>query len=141
MLCTIAESDGSDEEELFIVRKRAVKKDPSKESLKIKRAKIIQIHRPVLAGARFTKEIVSLSETGVLKIDVRVIKYDKPTMELIKKLGIDRSKLYIQNSSGSYLYWTCTMARTLFTVFLEQLYDNNTLTILSNGGLPAVLIT
>ena len=122
MLAAIAESDGSDEEELFIVqgrKRRAVKSDPSKETLK--RAKIVQIQRPVLVGARFTKEVLSLSKKGVLKIDGRqVIKYDKPTMDLIKKLGINRSKLTVKNSSGAYIHYGKDALHSVLGAALKQ---------------------
>jgi hypothetical protein len=97
-------------EKLFLVKgrkKRAAKSDPAKPPVKRskKNVEITEVSRPIVSGARFTNQVVSLSYDGVLKIDgVEMIRYNKATMDLIKKLGINRSKLYIKNSSCGYLY-------------------------------------
>lgn len=104
-------------------KKRAPKNNPAKPPAKKgkKNVEITEISRPIVSGARFTNQVVSLSDAGVLKIDGRqVIQYDKPTMELIKKLGIDRSKLPVQNSSGSYLYYGKDSLHSVLGASLKQ---------------------
>ena len=98
-------------EKLFFVegrKKRVAKNNPVKPPAKKgkKDVEITEISRSIVSSARFTNQVVSLSDDGVLKIDdEEKIKYGKATMDLIKKLGIDRFKLSVKNSSGGYLYY------------------------------------
>jgi hypothetical protein len=109
-------------EKLFFIqgrKKRAAKSDPAKPPAKKgkKDFEITKVSRPIVSGL-FTNQVVSLSDDGVFKIDGEFkIMYDKATMDLIKKLGIDRSKLSLINSSGG----TYTWVKMLFIIFLEPL--------------------
>jgi hypothetical protein len=96
-------------EKLFFIqgrKKRAAKNNPPNPPVKKgkKNVEITEVSRPIVSR-RFTDQVVSLSDDGVLKFDkVEMIRYNKATMDMIKKLGIDRFKISVINSSGGYLY-------------------------------------
>ena len=64
------------------------------------------MHDSSIVTARFTNQVVSLSDDGVLEIDGDVkTKYDKATMDLIRSFKLDVSKLFVNGNNGKgYLY-------------------------------------
>lgn len=85
-------------------KKRVAKNNPVKPPAKKgkKKVEITEVSRPIVSG-RFTKQVASLSDDGVLKIDgVEMIRYNKATMDLINHLGIYRSKLSVHHRGYFY---------------------------------------
>jgi len=95
-------------EKLYFVKgslKRAAKSNPSNRAKKA-RSDVTEVSRPIVSGAaRFTNQVVSLSDAGVLKIDgIFIMNYDQATMDLIRSLKLDLSKLRVlQNNGKGYL--------------------------------------
>jgi hypothetical protein len=93
-------------EKLYFVKgrkKRAAKSNLSNRAKKA-RSDVTKVSRPIVSG-RFTNQVVSLSDDGVLKIDgVLIINYDQDTMELIRSLKLDLTKLRVKrNNAKGYL--------------------------------------
>jgi hypothetical protein len=126
-------------EKLFFVegrKKRAAKNNPAKPPAKKgkKDVEITEISRPIVSR-RFTDQVVSLSDDGVLKIDGEFkIMYNKATMDLIKKLGIDRSKLSFKNSSCGYLYYGKDALHYILGAALKKQYFDSLVSRGFTGG-------
>ena len=91
-------------EKLFFVegRKKRAAKNPAKPPVKKgkKNVEITEISRPIVSG-RYTNQVVSLSDDGLLKIDgVITMNYDQATMNVIRSLKLDLSTLRVKSNNG-----------------------------------------